>query len=107
MVKPIETKVNMLPASAWLIVNSSSMIGIRGDSTVLQEKLRYHRPQKRKSGSIFMAGVYSLRGGFTTIMYNQEWLISAVCLEAAGSQHQRGSELNGNGSGKGTKPETS
>jgi hypothetical protein len=44
------------------------MIGIRGDSTALEEKLRYHRPQKRKSGSIFMAGVYNLRGGFTTIM---------------------------------------
>ena len=61
------------------MVNSSSMIGKRGDSTALEEKLRYHRPQKSKSGSVFMAGVYSLKGGFTTVMYNQGRLRSAVC----------------------------
>ena len=49
----------MLPATAWLIANSSSIMGRRGEMIVRAEKFTYQRLQKRNRKNIFMVGVYS------------------------------------------------
>jgi hypothetical protein len=47
-VVPRNRKKNRLPARAWLIANSSSIIGRKGDMIARAEKLRNQRHQKMK-----------------------------------------------------------
>jgi len=53
----MDKKEKMLPATAWLIANSSSIMGRRGAITVRAEKFTYQRLQKRRRKNIFMVGV--------------------------------------------------
>jgi len=46
----------MLPAMAWLIMNSSSIIGKRGEIIARVEKLRNQRLQNSTRMKIFMSG---------------------------------------------------
>ena len=50
----MDKKEKMLPATAWLIVNSSSIMGRRGEMTVRVEKFTYQRLQKSRRKNIFM-----------------------------------------------------
>ena len=47
----------MLPATAWLIANSSSIMGRRGDMIVREEKFTYQRLQKSRRKNIFMVEI--------------------------------------------------
>jgi hypothetical protein len=53
----MDKKEKMLPATAWLIANSSSIMGRRGEMTVREEKFTYQRLQKRSRKNIFMVGM--------------------------------------------------
>ena len=53
----MDKKEKMLPATAWLIVNSSSIMGRRGEITVREEKFTYQRLQKSRRKNIFMVGM--------------------------------------------------
>jgi len=59
MVYPADRKENMLPAMAWLMASSSSMIGRSGERIVRVEKLRNQRLQNSKRKKIFMDGCYT------------------------------------------------
>jgi len=53
----MDKKEKMLPATAWLIANSSSIMGRRGEMTVREEKFTYQRLQKSRRKNIFMVGM--------------------------------------------------
>ena len=52
-VVPRNKKKKRLPARAWLIANSSSIIGKKGDMIAREEKLRNQRHQKMKRRNRF------------------------------------------------------
>jgi hypothetical protein len=66
----MDRKKKRLPARAWLIASSSSIMGRRGEMTVRVEKLRNQRPQKTKRRKIFMAGGYTFPGNFSTAIFH-------------------------------------
>ena len=53
----MDKKEKMLPATAWLIANSSSIMGRRGDMIVREEKFTYQRLQKSRRKNIFMVEI--------------------------------------------------
>jgi len=59
----------MLPAMAWLMANSSSIMGRSGEKIVRVEKLRNQRLQKSKRRKIFMDGGYTCSRDIFQLLY--------------------------------------